>query len=99
MNASYIISDKLSFGVLLNSSSNDIFREINLSIHSSFTHNDIFKFLITYNSTNKLGIGVSTKGGPLQFYLLSDNIFKTHKVFRLNELRSANLHLGLNFIF
>ena len=99
LNASYIISDKLSFGVLLNSSSNDIFREINLSIHSSFTHNDIFKFLITYNSTNKLGIGISTKGGPLQFYLLSDNIFKTHKVFRLNELRSANLHLGLNFIF
>ena len=83
----------------MNSSSNDILKDLNVSIHSSFTYKDIFKFLISYNSTNKLGLGISTKGGPLQFYLLSDNVFKTYKIFRLNELRSANVYLGINFIF
>ena len=63
------------------------------------SYNDIFKFLLSYNSTNKLGLGISIKGGPLQFYFLSDNIFKTLKIFRLNELRSANLNFGINFIF
>ena len=28
-------------------------------------------------------VGISIKGGPLQFYFLSDNIFKTLKIFRL----------------
>lgn len=99
LNTSYVISNKFSLGILLNSSSNDILKDLNVSIHSSFTYRDIFKFLISYNSTNKLGLGISTKGGPLQFYLLSDNVFKTYKIFRLNELRSANVYLGINFIF
>ena len=99
LNSSYVISDKFSLGILLNSSTNDLFKDLNVSIHSSFSYNDIFKFLLSYNSTNKLGLGISIKGGPLQFYFLSDNIFKTLKIFRLNELRSANLNFGINFIF
>ncbi len=47
-------------------------------------------------SNSNLGFGLSLRGGPLQFYVLTDNILAP---FNLGGTRSASFSLGLNLTF
>lgn len=46
-----------------------------------------------HRSLANLGMGVSFRGGPVQFYLMSDNVLA---VFAPDRVRSGNIMLGLN---
>ena len=48
------------------------------------------------NSYSNVGFGLSLRGGPLQFYVLTDNILAP---FNLGGTRTASLSLGLNLVF
>ena len=47
-------------------------------------------------SYSNLGFGLSLRGGPLQFYVLTDNILAP---FNLGGTRTASVSLGLNLVF
>lgn len=48
------------------------------------------------NSYSNVGFGLSLRGGPIQFYVLTDNILAP---FNLGGTRTASLSLGLNLVF
>jgi hypothetical protein len=48
------------------------------------------------NSYSNVGFGLSLRGGPLQFYVMSDNILAP---FNLGGTRTASVRLGLNLVF
>ncbi|RUT78736.1 DUF5723 family protein [Ancylomarina longa] len=60
----------------------------NLSTSLSYT--------VANNSYNNLGFGLATKAGPLQFYVISDNVMAA---IHPNSARLANIRFGFNFLF
>ncbi len=66
-----------------------------------------FSYSMMHNSYNNIGLGLAFKTGPVQFYLLTDNITAafwavnesdlSDKMFRKTKLFSA--HLGINILF
>jgi hypothetical protein len=48
-----------------------------------------------YSFTN-LGLGVSTQFGPLNFYILADNLLNLNNLY---ATKNASFHIGMNFIF
>jgi len=100
LNSSFFFSDKLSVGLLMNSSNYGFFKHMNVTLHSSFRLNEIIRLTASLSRGNKIGLGLSLKGGPFQFYILSDNFFDTFDMIsNPYEVKNANLHFGTNFIF
>jgi hypothetical protein len=59
-----------------------------LSLSANYTYRNY--------SFNNLGVGMSVKAGPFQFYLLNDNL---PVLFMPDKLRFLNLQAGINFRF
>ena len=55
-----------------------------------------FNYGMYAKSYSNLGFGLSLRGGPLQFYMLTDNILAP---FNLGGTRTASVSLGLNLVF
>ena len=59
-----------------------------------------FQYTVSYsiinNTFNNIGAGLSARLGPVQLYLVSDNVF--HMVFPAN-LQTTNLRVGINLAF
>ena len=60
----------------------------NLSTSASYT--------VANNSYANLGLGIAAKAGPLQFYVISDNVMAA---IRPNSAQIANIRFGFNFLF
>lgn len=109
------ITDKLNFGIL---SRSEIYGgKIRESL--TFSANTFLAKFLTFslsysmmnNTYDNLGMGFGIKGGPLQFYLVSDHIPVTFNQIRFEDngdetiipipasLRLINLRFGLNWIF
>ena len=100
LNTSFSFSKKFSAGFLFNSSNNGLFKDMNVSVHSSLRLSDVFNLTASYSNLYNLGVGLSLKGGPFQIYVLSDNLFNTYKLTsNPYELDNININLGINFIF
>jgi hypothetical protein len=109
------ITDKLNFGILSRSEiyGNKIRESLTLSANTLLAK--FLSFSLTYsmmnNTYDNLGIGFAIKGGPLQFYMVSDHIPVTFNQIRFEDngdetkipipvsLRTINLRFGLNWIF
>ncbi len=109
------ITDQLNFGIL---SRSEIYggkiRE-SLTFSANTLLAKFLSFSLSYsmmnNTYDNLGIGLGFKGGPLQFYLVSDQIPVTFNQIRFEDngdetiipipasLQSINLRFGLNWIF
>ena len=68
-------------------------------------------YTMSNNSYNNMGVGLSLRGGPFQFYLVSDHIPVTFNKFQFEDdgdvtsfpfptdLKRINIRVGLNFVF
>ena len=68
-------------------------------------------YTMSNNSYNNLGVGLSFRGGPFQFYLVSDHIPVTFNKLQFEDngdetsfpfptdLKRINIRFGLNFVF
>ena len=72
---------------------------MNITIHSSLKFNDVFHLIASYDNNSKLGVGLSIKGGPLQLYLLTNNVIDTYNIFYPHKANKINLNMGINFLF
>lgn len=98
--ATYSFNEKHSVGVLVQSRffSGDMYN--NYSFNYVGRVSRAFQYTVSYsiinNTFNNIGAGISTRLGPVQLYLVSDNVF--HMVFPSN-LQTTNLRVGLNLTF
>jgi hypothetical protein len=51
---------------------------------------------VMHNSFWNLGAGMHANAGPVQFYLMADNIIG---FFKPHTLKTANIHFGINLVF
>ena len=95
----YKLNNSLSFGIL---SRSGIYRKsfrqaITLSANA-FVLNSIsasLSYSIMNGSFANIGFGLGLRGGPFQFYLVSDNV---SGMLLPHKTQSLNLRLGLNFM-
>lgn len=99
LNTSFIVSNKFEVGILFNSSFEKLIEDMNITIHSSLKFNDVFHLIASYDNNSKLGVGLSIKGGPLQLYLLTNNVIDTYNIFYPYKANKINLNMGINFVF
>ncbi len=97
LGANYTLAKGLDAGLLLFGKfvNDKFYTAISLSINEELSN--ILNVSASYsriNKTNNVGLGLSLNLLPLQFYLVSDNIFAITKV---DEVRNTNFHFGINF--
>ncbi len=100
LSGEYALSERHKLGLLMRA---DRFNErwypsASLSYHHRFGKVLSLSANYTYRnySFNNLGVGMSVKAGPFQFYLLNDNL---PVLFMPDKLRFLNLQTGINFRF
>lgn len=96
----YSFNEKHSVGLLMQA------RFFNGEMFNNYSFNYVgrvsraFQYTVSYsivnNTFNNIGAGISTRLGPVQLYLVSDNVF--HMVFPSN-LQTTNLRFGINLAF
>ncbi len=99
--ASWYASPNISFGLL---SRTDFLRENvveQLTASANLKAGRFLHFTLSYSYINSyyknIGAGISINAGPLNLYVISDNTLNA--VFWPQEVQSANLWVGMNFIF
>lgn len=100
MSANYLLNDRSYAGLLIK---NNIFRS-KLRPSFSLTYgrrmNRWLSLSASYSGLNStfdnLGLGASFNPGPLQFYIVSDNVFG---FFKPQHARNFHIRLGVNLIF
>ena len=100
LGGTYSFNEKHAVGILMQS------RFFAGQMYSNYSVNYVgrvsraFQYTVSYsiinNTFNNIGAGISARLGPVQLYLVSDNVF--HMVFPSN-LQSTNLRVGLNLAF
>ncbi len=100
LGGTYSFNEKHSVGVLLQSRFFDGSMYNNYSVNYVGRVSNAFQYTVSYsiinNTFNNVGAGISARLGPVQLYLVSDNVF--HMVFPSN-LQTTNLRVGLNLTF
>lgn len=96
----YSFNEKHSVGVLMQSRFFDGEMFNNYSVNYVGRVSRAFQYTVSYsivnNTFNNVGAGLSARLGPVQLYLVSDNVF--HMIFPAN-LQTTNLRVGLNLAF
>jgi hypothetical protein len=98
--ANYKFNSKHQIGVLFHTRKwgDEFFNDYSVNYRSRLARN--FEYSISYSIINgtyqNFGAGFSAKLGPLQLYLISDNVFGA---IAYETLQSTNLRLGLNIVF
>ena len=99
--ASWYASPNISFGLL---SRTDFLRENvveQLTASANLKAGRFLHFTLSYSYINSyfknIGAGISINAGPLNLYVISDNTLNA--VFWPQEVQSANLWFGMNFVF
>lgn len=100
LGGTYKLNSMVSFGFLSRSEiyRNNLEQAVTLSASS-----DVGRWLsasLSYsamnNSYNNLGLGLSLRGGPVNFYVLSDNVMSA---FAPHRSKNVNLWFGFNLVF
>jgi len=98
--AEYPIIPELRLGALSRTIfiNNRIEKAITLSANADLGNwfSTSLSYSMMNNSFNNLGLGLAIRGGPFQFYIISDNF---NAVFNPNTIRSINLWFGMNLVF
>ena len=96
----YKLNENVSFGLLSRSQvTQKKFRQavtLSANVYVLKAISASLSYSIMNNSYSNIGLGLGLRGGPVQFYLISDGIpgmFLPHKT------HSTNFHFGLNLIF
>lgn len=96
----YRISEKHSVGALIQSRFFDGQIYNNYSVNYVGRVSRAFQYTVSYsiinNTFNNIGAGLSARLGPVQLYLVSDNVL--HMIFPAS-LQTTNLRLGINLAF
>ncbi len=69
---------------------------VSANYRASKYFNATASYTIHNNSYNNIGIGLSSKLGPLQLYLISDNV---PALFALEKAKNTNVRFGINYYF
>jgi hypothetical protein len=100
LGANYNITEKSTAGVILYGQVFD--KTLHPGIALSYNHQlaNWINASATYSIYNKsytnLGLGIALKGGPVQFYIVTDNLFGM--IFPQNT-KSIQIHFGINLLF
>ena len=96
----YKLSEKIDVGLLTKTEIYD------KKLHSSLTissNANFWRWLglcasysIINNSFDNIGLGLAARGGPIQFYIVNDNILGTLQPY---ATRNINIRFGINLIF
>ncbi len=96
----YQLNEMLNFGALSRSEirGGNFMQALTLSANADFTRwlSTSMSYSMMNNSYNNLGMGLGIRGGPIQFYMLSDNI---NTLFMPHRSQNVNLWFGLNLVF
>lgn len=98
--ANYNFNKKHSLGALYHARvwNGDAFHDFSLNYRGRWSR--MFQFITSYsviNGTyNNVGVGFDLKMGPVQLYVLSDNVLGA---LMYENLQTTNLRVGLNFTF
>ncbi|HET6228388.1 MAG TPA: DUF5723 family protein, partial [Bacteroidia bacterium] len=100
LGANYSLTEKSTAGVILYGQVFD--KKVHPGLAFSYNH-QLAKWInasATYSMYNKsytnLGLGVALKGGPVQFYIVTDNLLGM--IFPQNT-KSIQIHFGINLLF
>lgn len=99
--ASYFVTPKINFGILSRTDflGDQITQQVTAT--ANLTTGRMVNFSLSYSYMNdyfkNFGAGLSLNAGPLNMYILSDNILNV--VFWPQEARSVNLWFGMNLVF
>jgi len=101
LGASYFLTPNINFGIL---SRTDFLQEKisqQFTVTANFTTGRFINLTLSYSTMNSylknMGAGFSFNVGPLNLYLISDNVL--NGVFWPQEARSVNLWFGMNLVF
>ena len=99
--ASWYVTPNINFGLL---SRTDFLRETvveQLTASANLKAGRFLNFTLSYSYINSyfknFGAGISFNAGPLNLYVISDNTLNA--IFWPQEVQSANLWFGMNFVF
>lgn len=96
----YKVNDKLNFGVLSRSElyGKKLRSALTVSVNTRLTKwfAASTSYSIMNNSFANVGLGLVLKGGPFQFYWITDNVLAP---FLPETVRNANFRMGINWIF
>ncbi len=100
LGGTYQFNDMLKFGALSRSEirGGNFMQAMTLSANADFTRwlSASMSYSMMNHSYNNVGMGLGIRGGPIQFYLLSDNI---NTLFMPHRSQNVNLWFGLNLVF
>lgn len=100
LGGNYSLTEKSTAGVILYGQVFD--KKVHPGIALSYNHQlaNWVNVSATYSMYNKsytnLGLGVALKGGPVQFYIVTDNIFG---MILPQHTKNIQLHFGINLLF
>jgi hypothetical protein len=99
--ASYRVTPGISFGVLSRTDFLNGKLAEQFTLSANFRAGRILHYTLSYSYLNayykNIGTGLSLNFGPLNFYLVSDNVLNT--LIWPEESRSVNFWFGLNLVF
>ena len=100
MGANYKFNEKLVFGGLIQSEFYKRNIKPSLTLSTNYKVSKWIGVAASYSminrSFNNLGVGININHGPVQIYIVSDNILSG---FRPQHARHAQVRAGINFIF
>jgi len=115
LGGTFNVSEKLNLGLLSRSQiyKGKIQQALTISANTNLGNALIttVSYTMSNNSYNNLGVGLSFRGGPFQFYFISDHIPVTFNKLRFEDngdvtsfpfptdLNRINIRFGLNFVF
>jgi hypothetical protein len=100
MGGEFLVNDRVSLGGLARVRAYNNFLRASLTASANAFIGRGFSLTGSYSvmesTFDNLGAGIGFRGGPLQIYAASDNIFSP---FNPGQAKNLNLRLGINFIF
>ncbi|MFO7932457.1 MAG: DUF5723 family protein [Bacteroidales bacterium] len=101
LGASYFLTPNINFGILSRTDFLDGEISQQFTATANLTTGRFINLTLSYSVMNSyyknLGAGLSFNVGPLNLYLISDNVL--NGVFWPQEVQSANLWFGMNLVF
>jgi len=115
LGGTFNVSEKLNLGLLSRSQiyKGKIQQALTISANTNLGNALMtsVSYTMSNNSYNNLGVGLSFRGGPFQFYFVSDHIPVTFNKYQFEDngdvtsipfptdLKRINIRFGLNFVF
>lgn len=96
----YQVHEKINLGALAKGYMYDHKLHPSLTLSANFTPSNWFMASISYSMMNRtynnFGLGFALRGGPFQFYLISDNL---SGLLKIEEMQTVNIRFGINLTF